>query len=184
MIKRLALLCCILLLPTIAAAQSQKEIPTMEIGGLVVKEVQCLLPTARSPEPPASLPATTSACPTDQPGKGISAWLWTSLGTISTTNPDAYRVDGNQFALAFLGRLQYPLMGDESFTRGRLVPFLMFGPAVVWTSPDRVAIPGPTLGSLLSLAWNISLFRSCPLGRPSVTVMSLGMTSTLRGRQC
>ena len=36
MIKRLALLiCCILLFPTIAAAQ--KEVQTMEIGGLVVK---------------------------------------------------------------------------------------------------------------------------------------------------
>jgi opacity protein-like surface antigen len=43
---------------------------------------------------------------------------------------------GNQFALAFLGRLQYPLMGSERFTRGRIVPFLMFGPAVVWTNKD------------------------------------------------
>ncbi|MFA5183628.1 MAG: hypothetical protein WC405_20155, partial [Syntrophales bacterium] len=31
----------------------------------------------------------------------------------------------------------YPLMGDERFTRGKLVPFLMFGPSVVWTSPDE-----------------------------------------------
>ena len=46
------------------------------------------------------------------------------------------RPDGHQFALALLGRLQYPLMGDESFTRGRWVPFLMAGPAVVWTSSD------------------------------------------------
>ena len=43
---------------------------------------------------------------------------------------------GNQYALAFLGRVQYPLMGNERFTRGRLVPFLMFGPAVVWTNSD------------------------------------------------
>ncbi len=46
-------------------------------------------------------------------------------------------LNGNQFALGFLGRLQYPLMGDESFTRGRWVPFLMAGPAVVWTTSDR-----------------------------------------------
>ena len=27
-------------------------------------------------------------------------------------------------------------MGDESFTRGRFVPFLMAGPAIVWTTPN------------------------------------------------
>jgi opacity protein-like surface antigen len=27
-------------------------------------------------------------------------------------------------------------MGDESFTRGRWVPFIMAGPAVVWTTTD------------------------------------------------
>ena len=46
------------------------------------------------------------------------------------------KINGNQFALSFLGRLQYPLMGSERFTRGRLVPFLMFGPSVVWTNSD------------------------------------------------
>ena len=45
-------------------------------------------------------------------------------------------INGNQFALAFLGRFQYPLMGSERFTRGRMVPFLMFGPAVVWSNSD------------------------------------------------
>ena len=43
---------------------------------------------------------------------------------------------GNQFALAFLGRVQYPLMGSEKFTAGRLVPFLMAGPAIVWTTSN------------------------------------------------
>jgi opacity protein-like surface antigen len=43
---------------------------------------------------------------------------------------------GNQFALAFLGRVQYPLWGSEKFTAGRLVPFLMAGPAIVWTNSD------------------------------------------------
>ena len=36
MIKRLVVICCILLLPTIAAAQTQKELQTMGISGLVV----------------------------------------------------------------------------------------------------------------------------------------------------
>ena len=40
--------------------------------------------------------------------------------------------------------------------------------------------PLPTLGSWLRLAWNISLFRSCPLGHPSVTVMSGGRASRAR----
>jgi len=46
------------------------------------------------------------------------------------------KIGGNQFALSFLGRLQYPFMGDERFTFGRLVPFLMFGPSIVWTNSD------------------------------------------------
>jgi len=43
---------------------------------------------------------------------------------------------GDQFALSLLARLQYPLMGDDTFTSGRFVPFLMFGPAIVWTNSD------------------------------------------------
>ena len=53
-----------------------------------------------------------------------------SIGDFSGT------LNGNQFALAFLARAQYPLMGDESFTRGRWVPFIMAGPAIVWTNSD------------------------------------------------
>ncbi len=45
-------------------------------------------------------------------------------------------LNGNQFALSFLGRLQYPFMGSDLFNRGRIVPFLMFGPAIVWTNSD------------------------------------------------
>ena len=45
-----------------------------------------------------------------------------------------FKIKGNQFALSLLGRLQYPFMGSERFTRGRIVPFLMFGPSVVWTT--------------------------------------------------
>ena len=49
---------------------------------------------------------------------------------------DFGNINGNQFALSFLGRLQYPFMGSERFTRGRIVPFLMFGPSVVWSTAD------------------------------------------------
>jgi len=45
-------------------------------------------------------------------------------------------IGGNQYALSFLGRVQYPLWGSEKFTAGRLVPFLMAGPAIVWTNSD------------------------------------------------
>ena len=44
---------------------------------------------------------------------------------------------GDQFGLTALARLQYPLMGDDTFTSGRFVPFLMFGPAVVWTDYNK-----------------------------------------------
>ena len=70
-----------------------------------------------------------------QAGRGISAWLWTSNGTNSTQSVrNSPNVDGDQFALALLARGQYPLMGDERFTRGRMVPFVMAGPAVVWSN--------------------------------------------------
>ena len=96
-----------------------------------------------------------------------------------------FKIKGNQFALSLLGRLQYPLMGSEKFSRGRIVPFLMFGPSVVWTTQEAfrhgnltaAARPLPTLVSLLRLAWNFSFARNCPSGRPSVTVMSLGRTT-------
>ena len=51
-------------------------------------------------------------------------------------------LNGNQFALTFLGRLQYPLLGSERFTRGRIVPFLMFGPSIVWTNSDFSNVRG------------------------------------------
>ena len=60
---------------------------------------------------------------------------WNTLEDLGNLGPFR-QVDGNQFALALLARLQYPLMGDENFTRGRYVPFLMVGPAIVWTNPD------------------------------------------------
>ena len=52
------------------------------------------------------------------------------------------RVDGSQVGLSLLGRAQYPLMGDaREFTSGRLVPFIMAGPTVVWTNSDFYVHP-------------------------------------------
>jgi opacity protein-like surface antigen len=46
------------------------------------------------------------------------------------------QTDGYQLALAFLARVHYPCMIDEAFPRGRLLPYIMFGPAIVWTNVD------------------------------------------------
>ena len=152
MIKRLVVICCILLVPTIAAAQGTTNYGDFwaggQIGGLfsldrnvdVSFQGQRLFTADNVSTDPAfslaPLSATISACHTGNPGKGISAWLWTSNGT--NLNPSTLCLNGDQFALSLLGRLQYPLMGNERFTRGRIVPFLMFGPAVVWTNSDFI----------------------------------------------
>jgi opacity protein-like surface antigen len=155
MIKRFVLLiCCILLLPTIAAAQGDTNYGDFWVGG----QVMGVFTLDRSVDVTASggFQATINNVHTDAAvGAGAivgynfclpyrPSWQryfgvaldfqWNqfnqSIGDFSGT------LNGNQFALGFLGRLQYPLMGDESFTRGRFVPFLMAGPAVVWTSSD------------------------------------------------
>jgi hypothetical protein len=70
-----------------------------------------------------------------------------------------------------LARLQYPLMGDDTFTSGRLVPFLMFGPAIVWT--DHSADNRTDFGVVAEAGFEYFVIpKLSPLGRPSVTVMS------------
>ncbi len=151
MIKKLALLCCVLLLPTIAAAEGTVNHGDfwagIQVGGVFTPD-RSVNVTA-----PGFL-ATINNVSTD-PGVSAGAIIgynfcmpyrqswqryfgvaldfqWNqfnqSIGNIS--------VGGNQFALGFLARAQYPLMGDESFTRGKLVPFIMAGPAVVWSNSD------------------------------------------------
>ena len=103
MMKRLALLCCILLLPTIAAAAYQPGQTNygewwagVHAGGLFASDYDT------AAQELAALSATTSAWPTDQSGKGISAWLWTSPGTSSTTQKP-WRVETSSLYLSWPG---------------------------------------------------------------------------------
>jgi opacity protein-like surface antigen len=156
MIKRLALLCCILLLPTIAAAEGNTNYGDWWIGGQIGGVF--------TPDQTATLTAPT-LFPGQQFRRSIQTDPGFSAGAIGGYNfCMPYRpiwerffgvaldfqwnqfnhpgknffpsIPGNQFALSFLGRLQYPLMGSERFTRGRIVPFLMFGPSIVWSNSD------------------------------------------------
>jgi opacity protein-like surface antigen len=139
MIKRLALLiCCILLLPTIAGAQSQAgntNYGDWWVGG----QGGVLFSTDSKVSGTAGAIAGYNFCmpyrPAWQRYFGLALdFSWNNFNV----KPDGFsRINGNQFALTPLARLQYPLMGDDSFTRGRYVPFLMFGPSVVWTNPDH-----------------------------------------------
>ena len=73
------------------------------------------------------------------------------------------KISGNQFALSFLGRLQYPLMGSEKFNRGRVVPFLMFGPAVVWSSADFNNFGGSRTSTNVGIVAEVGMdFFVCP----------------------
>jgi opacity protein-like surface antigen len=143
MIKRLALLCCILLLPTMAAASNMEG--TTNYGDFWVGgQVGGLFTTKTDPAVTAGAIVGYNFCwPYRQPWEryfGVALdFQWNQLNNLGS----GFSVSGNQFALALLGRVQYPLMGDESFTRGRLVPFFMAGPAIVWTNPDVVE---PVLG--------------------------------------
>ncbi len=157
MIKRLALLiCCILLLPTIAgASDGSTNYGDFWVGGQVMGVFTldrklnvegpfgCEFTSRNSIHTDAAFGAGAivgyNFCmpyrPSWQRYFGVALdFQWNqfnqSIGDFSGS------LNGNQFALGFLARVQYPLMGDESFTRGRWVPFLMAGPAVVWTSSD------------------------------------------------
>ena len=161
MIKRLAMLCCILLLPTIAAAASQAaDVNHGEwwVGG----QVGAIFTGNRNIDATfGPFNATIGNVRTDtgvmagatggynfcRPYKevwqryfGVAVdFQWNSFNQPQQTFPS---VSGNQYALSFLGRLQYPLRGDERFTYGRFVPFLMAGPAIVWTNADFSNVGG------------------------------------------
>ena len=206
MIKRLVVICCILLLPTIAAAEGTMNYGDFWVGGQIGgvftpnTDVTFSSPLFPGQEATGSLrtnPAFSAGaivgynfCMPYRPAWerffGVALDFQWNQFTHPGRDIDGCnfpKIGGNQFALSFLGRLQYPLMGSEKFTRGRIVPFLMFGPSVVWSTADfsnylaAAARPLPTLVSLLRLAWNFLFARNCPLGRPSVTVMSLGRTT-------
>lgn len=153
MIKRLALLCCILLLPTIAAAEGNTNYGDFWVGGQIGgvftpdRNVKVTAPGfAFTSKISISTDAAFSAgaivgynfClpyrPSWQRYFGVALdFQWNQFNQSIDHSPS---FNGNQFALGFLARGQYPLMGDESFTRGRWVPFIMAGPAVVWTTTD------------------------------------------------
>jgi opacity protein-like surface antigen len=146
MIKRLALLCCILLLPTIAAAaDGSTNYGDFWVGG----QVGGLFTARTDPALTAGAIVGYNFCMPNRPAWqryfGVALdFQWNQLNNLSILG-NFPNVGGNQFALALLARVQYPLMGDESFTRGRFVPFLMAGPAIVWTSPrlgDNRTDPG------------------------------------------
>jgi len=157
MIKRLALLiCCILLVPTIAAASDGgTNYGDFWLGGQVMgvftadRNLNVTGPfgfeftTRNSIQTDAAFGAGMivgyNFCRSYRPSweRYFGVALDFSWNQFNQSIRDfSGTLDGNQFALAFLGRLQYPLMGDESFTRGRWVPFLMAGPAIVWSSSD------------------------------------------------
>jgi opacity protein-like surface antigen len=159
MIKRLALLCCILLLPTIAAAQGTTNYGDFWVGGQIggvftpEQDVTVTVPGgfqatgSVKTDPGFSAGAIVGynfCMPYRQPWEryfGVALdFQWNQFNHPGEGFFPS--IDGNQFALSFLGRLQYPFMGSERFTRGRIVPFLMFGPSVVWTNSDFSDIGG------------------------------------------
>jgi opacity protein-like surface antigen len=153
MIKRLALLCCILLLPTIVLAASNQTGETNYGDWWVGGQVMGVFTLDRSvsatagglhgninnvktaPDIGAGAIAGYNFCMPNRPAWeryfGVALdFQWNQFNQWFSNSPS---FKGNQYALAFLARGQYPLMGDETFTRGRLVPFVMLGPAIVWS---------------------------------------------------
>jgi len=161
MIKRLALFCCILLLPAIAAAEGTTNYGDFWVGG----QVGGVFTLSRTAEVPARPPVFQRSVNIDTDA-AFSAGaivgynfcmpyrqIWEryfGLALDFQWNQFNQSIDnfsgrsGNQYALGFLARAQYPLMGDENFTRGKWVPFIMAGPAIVWTSSNFSAFGGGT----------------------------------------
>jgi opacity protein-like surface antigen len=154
MIKRLALLCCILLVPTIAIAAAASPAPTTNYGDWWVGgQVMGVFTLDRSvsatvggfqgninnvqtaPDIGVGAIVGYNFCMANRPAWqryfGVALdFSWNQFNQWFRNSPS---FNGNQYALSFLARGQYPLMGDERFTRGRLVPFVMLGPAIVWS---------------------------------------------------
>jgi opacity protein-like surface antigen len=138
MIKRSALLCCILVLLTVAAAQSQvgdRNYGDWWVGG----QGGAVFATDSKTCGLAGAIVGYNFCMPYRPAweRYFGVALDFSWNHFNFSPGNTQGINGNQFDLSLLGRLQYPLMGDDSFTRGKYVPFLMFGPAAVWTDPDH-----------------------------------------------
>ena len=160
MIKRLALLCCILLLPTIASAATQAADVNHgewwvggQLGGVFTpdEDVTLTVPggqfnvngqqfnfNGRSINRSIKTDTAFSAgaivgynfC---RPYKEVWQRYFGAAVDFQWNEFNHPDVKGNQYALSFLARLQYPLGGSERFTYGRFVPFLMAGPSIVWS---------------------------------------------------
>jgi opacity protein-like surface antigen len=149
MIKRLALICCILLLPAIAAAASPDGNVNRgewwvggQIGGVFTPNQDVTLTG------PNGGPLTGGSLKTDaafsagaiagynfcRPYKEVWERYFGGAVDFQWNQYNHPNLKGNQYALSFLARLQYPLGGSEKFTFGRFVPFLMAGPSIVWTN--------------------------------------------------
>jgi opacity protein-like surface antigen len=150
MIKRLALLCCILLLPTIAVAASQDGNVHFgewwvggQLGGVFTPDQDVTLtgPNGRQFTGTFKTDAAFSAgaiggynfC---RPYHEVWQRYYGLALDFQWNQFNHPNLKGNQYALSFLGRLQYPLGGTEKFTFGRFVPFLMAGPSIVWTNSN------------------------------------------------
>jgi opacity protein-like surface antigen len=190
MIKRLVVICCILLVPTIAAGQTPEGTTNYgdfwvggQLGAVFTPDTNVtfsspLFPGLNSSDKLRTNPAFSAGAIVGynfcmsyrQPWEryfGVALdFQWNQFNHPGETafGIDFPKIDGNQFALSFLGRLQYPLMGSERFTRGRLVPFLMFGPSVVWSTADLSNYGGGTLTSTnFGLVAEVGLeFFVCP----------------------
>ncbi len=151
MIKRLALICCILLLPTIAAAEGTTNYGDFwigaQVGGVFTPDRSVNVSgfglngtinnVSTDPAVKAGLIVGYNFCMSYRPSwqRYFGVALDFSWNQFNQSVEDI-KVNGNQFTLAFLARAQYPLQGDDSFTRGRWVPFIMAGPAIVWSDSD------------------------------------------------
>jgi hypothetical protein len=167
MIKRLALLCCILLLPSIAAAASIEGTTNYgdwwvggQVGGLFTEKT----------DPAVTAGATVgynfcmSYRPAWQRYFGVALdFQWNQLNSLRTLG-GFHDVSGNQFGLALLARVQYPLMGDESFTRGRWVPFFMAGPAIVWTNPRSLGDNRTDVGVVTEVGFEYFVMPQLSIG--------------------
>ncbi len=136
MIKRLVLLCCLLLLPGMALSQEgTTHYGEAWLGG----QAGGLFGDHTHPGVTAGAIVGYNFCmPYRQAWEryfGVALdFSWNRFNQRYAHNVN---IDGDQFALSFLARVQYPFMGDETFSSGRLVPFLMLGPAIVWTQRDN-----------------------------------------------
>jgi hypothetical protein len=141
MIKRLALLiCCILLLPTIAAAQQgSTNYGDFWVGGQVGGLFASHTDTAVTGGVIVGYNFCMPYRPSWQRYFGVA--LDFSGNPFNHKSQDLPKITGSQAGVSLLARAQYPLMGDENFTRGKLVPFIMAGPTVVWTNSDFTVYP-------------------------------------------